>query len=88
MELSPKDVKKGVVKDPLKRKDAIEKVVKFATKELKLSVLGITKSAPKGPKGNEEFLLLLKRDGMGLIPQNWEALVEKALKEEVPKEVV
>ncbi len=87
-ELSPKDVKKGVVKDPLKRKEAIEKVAKFATEELKLSVLRITKSAPKGPKGNEEFLLLLKKDGKGSIPQNWETLVEKVMREEVPKEIV
>jgi 23S rRNA (cytidine1920-2'-O)/16S rRNA (cytidine1409-2'-O)-methyltransferase len=87
-ELSPKDVKKGVVKSAGKRKEAIEKVVKFATKNLGLSVLNITKSAPKGPKGNEEFLVLMKKDNLGRLPEDWEQLLERALKEEVPKEVI
>jgi len=87
-ELSPKDVKKGVVKSEEKRREAIEKVVKFATENVKLSVLNITKSAPKGPKGNEEFLILMRKDHRGKLPENWEQLLEKALKEEVPKEVV
>ncbi|HIC08983.1 MAG TPA: TlyA family RNA methyltransferase, partial [Aquificales bacterium] len=87
-ELSPKDVKKGVVRDPSKRREAINKVAHFAVENLKLSLLGVTKSAPKGPKGNEEFLLLLKKDGRGFIPPDWEKMVEEALKEEVPKEVV
>ena len=86
-ELSPKDVKKGVVKEPQKRKEAIEKVARFATEELKLSVLGVTKSSPKGPKGNEEFFLLLKKDGKGTLPPDWEEQVEKALKEEVDKDI-
>jgi len=87
-ELSPRDVKKGVVKEREKRKEAVEKVAKFAAEELKLSVLGVVKSAPRGPKGNEEFFLLLKKDGIGSFPENWEELLEKALREEVPKEVV
>ena len=87
-ELSPKDVKKGVVKDPSKRREAIEKVAHFAAKNLNLSLLGVTKSAPKGPKGNEEFLLLLKKDGRGYIPPDWDEMVKKALKEEVPREIV
>jgi len=87
-ELSPKDVKKGVVRSEEKRREAIEKVVKFARENLKLSVLNLTKSAPKGPKGNEEFLILLKKDHLGSLPANWEQILEKALKEEVPKEVI
>jgi len=87
-ELSPKDIKKGVVRDPSKRREAVEKVARFAVENLKLSLLGITKSAPKGPKGNEEFLLLLRKDGRGYIPPDWNEMVEKALKEEVPKEIV
>ena len=87
-ELSPKDVKKGVVRSREKRKEAIQKVVNFATKELNLSVLDITKSSPKGPKGNEEFLLLLKKDGKGSLPPDWEQKLEKALDEEVEREVI
>ncbi len=87
-ELSPKDVKKGVVRSEEKRREAIQKVVEFATKELRLSVLDVTKSSPKGPKGNEEFLLLMVKDGKGSLPEDWNKRLERALKEEVPKEVV
>ncbi len=86
-ELSPKDVKKGVVRSEEKRKEAIQKVVNFARENLKLSVENIKKSSPKGPKGNEEFLLLLRKDGLGKIPMNWEELLNKALKEEVKKDI-
>ena len=86
-ELSPKDVKKGVVRLAEKRKEAIQKVVNFATKELKLSVLNVTKSSPKGPKGNEEFFLFLKKDGLGNIPQNWSDMLSRALKEEVKRSI-
>ncbi len=84
-ELSPKEVKKGVVKNSESRKRAIEKVALFATKELKLSVLGVTKSSPKGPKGNEEFFLLMRKDSKGELPPDWENVLEKALAEEVEK---
>ena len=87
-ELSPKDVKKGVVRDREKRKEAINKVARFAVENLKLSVLGITKSSPKGPKGNEEFLILLKKDQKGTLPQNWNQRVERALSEEVERDIV
>ena len=86
-ELSPKDVKKGVVRSEEKRKEAIQKVVDFATNTLNLSVVNITKSSPKGPKGNEEFLLLLRNDGLGRIPENWKELLNRALKEEVKKDI-
>jgi 23S rRNA (cytidine1920-2'-O)/16S rRNA (cytidine1409-2'-O)-methyltransferase len=87
-ELTPREVKKGVVKRREDRKRAIQKVVDFATDRLKLSVKGITKSSPKGPKGNEEFLVYLTKDGKGGLPENWEEMVERALDEEVPKEVL
>jgi len=86
-ELSPKDVKKGVVRSEEKRREAIQKVVDFVTKELKLSVENVTKSSPKGPRGNEEFFLLLKKDGLGKLPTNWNELLNRALKEEVKKDI-
>ncbi len=85
-ELSPKEVKKGVVRDHELHKKAVEKVAEFARKELKLSVLDITKSSPKGPKGNEEFLLLLKKDQKASLPEDWEQKLQRALDEEVPKD--
>jgi 23S rRNA (cytidine1920-2'-O)/16S rRNA (cytidine1409-2'-O)-methyltransferase len=87
-ELSPREVKKGVVKSREDRKRAIDKVVSFITKELGLSVRDITKSAPRGPKGNEEFLLYSVKDGKGDLPPDWEEKVEKALDEEIPKEII
>jgi 23S rRNA (cytidine1920-2'-O)/16S rRNA (cytidine1409-2'-O)-methyltransferase len=86
-ELSPKDVKKGVVRSPEKRREAIEKVARFATRELKLSVKDVTKSSPRGPKGNEEFFLLLQKDYRGELPPDWEERLQKALNEEVKSEV-
>jgi 23S rRNA (cytidine1920-2'-O)/16S rRNA (cytidine1409-2'-O)-methyltransferase len=85
-ELSPKEVKKGVVKDIQDRKRAVEKVARFVTEELKLSVLDVTKSSPKGPKGNEEFLLLLRKDGKGTLPEDWNERLQRALNEEVSPE--
>jgi 23S rRNA (cytidine1920-2'-O)/16S rRNA (cytidine1409-2'-O)-methyltransferase len=86
-ELSPREVKKGVVRKREDRRKAVQKVVEFATESLNLSVKGITKSAPKGPKGNEEFLLYLTADGRGDLTEDWEKRLEAALDEEVPKEV-
>jgi len=50
-------------------------------------VKDVTKSSPKGPKGNEEFFLLLQKDGKGEFPPDWEDKLEKALSEEVKSEV-
>ena len=82
-ELSPKEVKKGVVREISKREKAVRKIIDFATKELKLSLIDITKSRPKGPKGNEEFFLLLKKDFKGNLPEDWEEKLKKALEEPI-----
>ena len=62
-------------------------MVDFVTKELKLSVENVTKASPKGPRGNEEFFLLLKKDGLGRVPSDWNELLNRALKEEVKKDI-
>lgn len=58
-EVGPKLAPKGVVRDPAVRAQAVEKVVAAA------AALGLSASAPvespaRGPKGNVEFLVLLK----------------------------
>jgi len=53
--------KKGVVRDPAVHLEVIEKVLGFV-KPLSLSVKGITYSPVKGPEGNIEYLLYLKKD--------------------------
>ena len=77
-ELSPKEVKKGVVRERELRKKALKKVVSFA-EDLGLKVCDITKAKPRGTKGNEEFFLLLSfsRDS-----KDTEELIESALSED------
>ncbi|MCR5282459.1 MAG: TlyA family RNA methyltransferase [Lachnospiraceae bacterium] len=53
--------KKGVVTDPKVHKEVIEKVVLFA-KETGFSCMGLEYSPIKGPEGNIEFLLYLRKD--------------------------
>ncbi len=57
-ELSPKLVKKGVVRDPELQLEAVEKVAEFA-QGLGFELLGRVKAGIKGPKGNQEYFLYL-----------------------------
>lgn len=52
--------KKGVVREASTHKEVIEKVVNFA-KENKLDILGLDYSPIKGPEGNIEYLIYLKK---------------------------
>ena len=53
--------KKGVVNDPKDRARAVDKVTSFA-RELGLKISGLTESPIKGPNGNTEYLLYLKKE--------------------------
>ncbi len=55
-ELSPRKVKKGIVKENKYKEEAIRKVI-FCLKELGFYIKGIIKAKPKGTKGNEEFFV-------------------------------
>lgn len=55
-ELGPDMTDRGVVRDPELHKQAIDKVVLFAEKELGLVLQGVVPSSIKGPKGNQEFI--------------------------------
>lgn len=57
-ELSPKEVKKGVVRDEALRRKAVDKIREFAA-SIGLEVLGEAESVLAGPKGNREVFLLL-----------------------------
>ena len=52
--------KKGVVRDPEVHKEVIEKVIDFCLK-IGFSVEGLDYSPIKGPEGNIEYLLLIKK---------------------------
>jgi 23S rRNA (cytidine1920-2'-O)/16S rRNA (cytidine1409-2'-O)-methyltransferase len=57
-ELSPQEIKKGVVRDEVLRMKAIEKIRACAV-DLGFEVIGSADSAVKGPKGNLEHFLYL-----------------------------
>ncbi len=53
--------KKGVVKDPAVHREVIRKVADFVV-EAGLSVIGLTYSPVKGPEGNIEYLIHVKKE--------------------------
>ncbi|MDR3049520.1 MAG: TlyA family RNA methyltransferase [Elusimicrobiota bacterium] len=59
-ELQPNEIKKGVVRDEKLRQKAIEKIKK-AAQNLKFEIIGGADSGLKGPKGNLEHFLYLKK---------------------------
>jgi 23S rRNA (cytidine1920-2'-O)/16S rRNA (cytidine1409-2'-O)-methyltransferase len=61
-ELGPEAVGKGgVVRSPDLQREAVERVIAFARDELGLEPAGSVPSAIKGPKGNQEYLVLFRR---------------------------
>lgn len=70
--------KNGVVKDSKVHKEVIEKIVSFSN-ELGLKVLNLDFSPIKGPKGNIEYLMLIKNtNDDNFIDFNVKELVEKS----------
>jgi len=59
-EVGPKNLKKGVVRSEEIQKRAVEAVAQFA-KEKSCDVLGQTPARIKGPKGNQEYFLYLRK---------------------------
>jgi len=58
-ELSPKEVKKGIVRDPKLHLKVVNEIWVFA-KDLGFEPLGIVESPILGAKGNKEFLICLR----------------------------
>ena len=67
--------KKGVVRDPEVHKEVIEKVMDFCLK-IGFSVEGLDFSPIKGPEGNIEYLLLIKKSKDNIIDED-KALIYK-----------
>jgi 23S rRNA (cytidine1920-2'-O)/16S rRNA (cytidine1409-2'-O)-methyltransferase len=63
-ELSPRDVPRGVVRDPEARRAAVTRVREHA-EGLGLACLGEAESVLTGPSGNHEFFLHLRVPGAG-----------------------
>jgi len=68
--------KKGVVKDITVHKEVVLKIYDFV-QEINFGILGIEFSPIKGPEGNIEYLIYLKKDG--------ETIVEREQAEEIVK---
>lgn len=66
--------KKGVVRDPAVHESVIVRVARFAN-ECSFDVLGLEHSPVKGPEGNIEYLMYLKKCGE---PQNSEDVIGTA----------
>lgn len=60
-ELGPEHAVKGVVRSEDLQLQAVEQVQAFAEEELDLHSLGFVAAGIKGPKGNQEYLLHLRR---------------------------
>ncbi|MBI5739307.1 MAG: TlyA family RNA methyltransferase [Nitrospirae bacterium] len=60
-EVGRKDVGKGVVKDEDRRLEVVE-MIKRQAPEMGLHVIGVVPSPIKGPKGNVEYLIYMKRE--------------------------
>ena len=61
-ELGPEAAPKGVVRDEALRQAAVDKVTGFAEQTLCLSLLGVLPAAVKGPKGNQEYMAVWRKD--------------------------
>lgn len=60
-ELGPDKTEKGVVRDPALHQEAITMIETFARQELALDIVGVVPSSIKGPKGNQEFIIYMKK---------------------------
>ena len=69
--------KKGVVRDPAVHKEVIEKVVGIS-KDTGFGVLGLSYSPVKGPEGNIEYLIYLKKNGENCETEDIAKLVEES----------
>ena len=67
--------KKGVVRDKAVHAEVIEKIYNFAS-EIGFSVLGLDFSPIKGPEGNIEYLIYLKKGGTESVSADIKAIVE------------
>jgi len=61
-ELAPHQVKKGVVREAILQREAVDKVRAFCERKLKLRCLGVVPAAIRGPKGNQEYLACFRRE--------------------------
>ena len=62
-ELGPEAAPKGVVRDAGLQQAAVDKVAAFAQETLGLALVGVLPAAVKGPKGNQEYMAVWRKNG-------------------------
>ena len=72
--------KKGVVRDPKVHEEVIEKIVRHAD-EVSFEVLDLSYSPIRGPEGNIEYLIHLKKNPERVVCPDILAVFEKKIKE-------
>lgn len=63
-ELSPKEVRKGVVTREEDRQKAVAKIIEFCQNNLNWRLSRVVPSRLKGPKGNQEYVALFESAGL------------------------
>lgn len=61
-ELGPEAAPKGVVREEALQLQAVDKVTTFAADVLGLALLGVLPAAVKGPKGNQEYMAVWRKE--------------------------
>ena len=61
-EVGPGGTDRGVVRDEAVREEAVAKVLDFARNSLRLGLAGVVPSAVKGPKGNQEYMAVWRKE--------------------------
>ena len=64
-ELGPGETVKGVVRDEAARQRAVDKILTFCAANLDLASDGVLPAAVKGPKGNQEYMALFRKNRRG-----------------------
>ncbi len=60
-ELGPGETVRGVVRDDAARQRAVDKILTFCRETLHLHCEGVLPAAIRGPKGNQEYMALMRR---------------------------
>ncbi|WP_461211108.1 TlyA family RNA methyltransferase [Desulfocurvus sp. DL9XJH121] len=63
-EVGPGGTVKGVVRDEALRRETVDRVTGFLVEELGLEFVGEVPSKIKGPKGNQEYIVYLRKPGV------------------------
>jgi 23S rRNA (cytidine1920-2'-O)/16S rRNA (cytidine1409-2'-O)-methyltransferase len=70
--------KKGVIRESAVHEVVLQEVLSEISRQ-GLKIQGLTYSPISGPRGNLEFLLWLRLEGTGLLPSEWQPMIERVV---------